>query len=204
MSIQSDQGGLPTENNDDHHGADGTRRMTLCSNGADRIVGRRSNHPPASRAQVHENPGQTPGNDMRVQEVMIARVLPILVALGFLIAGSRLGAQNRPLPDQESFLIETRKHLQTDGTLQSSYVYVETRREQKLDKGGLTARNRSRFSRAIPAFPAKSAGAAHRRGWPAGATGRIGQAGSGAPAEGQRDGPAACPGLVERARAPSA
>ena len=45
---------------------------------------------------------------------MTARVLPIPVALGFLIAGSTLGAQNRPLPDQESFLIETRKHLQTD------------------------------------------------------------------------------------------
>ena len=53
----------------------------------------------------------------------------MLAALGFLIAGSTSGAQNRPLPDQESFLMETRKHLQTDSTLQSSYVYVETRRE---------------------------------------------------------------------------
>ena len=70
---------------------------------------------------------------MKVQEVMVARVLPILVALGFLIAGSTLGAQNQPLPDQESFLIETRKHLETDSTLQSGYVYVETRRELKLD-----------------------------------------------------------------------
>jgi hypothetical protein len=98
VSIQSDQGDLPTENIDDHHGADGTKRMTL----------------------------------------MIARLLPMRVALGFLIAGSTLGAQNRPLPDQESFLTETRKHLQTDSTLQSSYVYVETRRERKLDKGGRT------------------------------------------------------------------
>ena len=89
---------------------------------------------------------------------MTARVLPILVALGFLIAGSTLGAQNRPLPDQESFLTETRKHLQTDSTLQNGYVYVETRRELKLDKGGVPARSRSMFSRAIPAFPAKSAG----------------------------------------------
>ena len=29
VSIQSDQGGLPPENNDDHHGADGTRRMMV-------------------------------------------------------------------------------------------------------------------------------------------------------------------------------
>ena len=116
VSIQSDQGGLPTENNDDHHGADG-------------------------------------GTDMRVQEVMIARVLPILVALGFLIAGSTLGAQNRPLPDQESFLIETRKHLQTDSTLQSSYVYVETRREQKLDKGGRTREESVKVFESHPGLP---------------------------------------------------
>ena len=82
---------------------------------------------------------------------MIARVLPILVALGLLIAGSTLGAQNRPLPEQESFLRETRKHLQTDSALQSSYVYVETRRELKLDKEGRVATNRSRSSRAIRA-----------------------------------------------------
>ena len=153
MSIQSDQGDLPTENNDDHHGADGTKRMTLCSNGADGIVGRRSNHPPASRAQVHENPGQAPGTDMKVQEVMTARVLPILVALGFLIAGSTLGAQNQPLPNQESFLIETRKHLQTDSTLQSSYVYVETRRELKLDKGGRTREESVKVFESYPGLP---------------------------------------------------
>ena len=138
---------------------------------------------------------------MNAQELMIARTTPILVALGFLIAGATLGAQNRPLPDQESFLTETRKHLQTDSTLQNSYVYVETRRELKLDKDGRTrgigqgCRELSRPSRR------RALGAADRRGWPAGATGRIGQAGSGAPAEGQRDGPAARPELIERARA---
>ena len=59
-----------------------------------------------------------------------------LVAM-FLIAGSTVTAQEqRRLPDQESFLTETRKHLQTDSALQSSYVYVETRREQKVDKNG--------------------------------------------------------------------
>ena len=42
-----------------------------------------------------------------------------------------LVAQERPLPDQESFLREVRTRLQTDSTLQSSYIYVETRREQK-------------------------------------------------------------------------
>ena len=34
-------------------------------------------------------------------------------------------AQERPLPEREAFLRETRKLLQTDTSLQSSYVYVE-------------------------------------------------------------------------------
>ena len=83
----------------------------------------------------------------------MARVLPILVALGFLIAGSTLGAQNRPLPDQESFLAETRKHLQTDSTLQSGYVYVETRRELKLDKGGRPREESVKVLESYPGFP---------------------------------------------------
>src|SRR6185436_8023652 len=84
---------------------------------------------------------------------MIARVLAILVALGILIAGSTLGAQNRPLPDQESFLIETRKHLQTDSTLQSGYVYVETRRELKLDKDGRTREESVKVFESYPGLP---------------------------------------------------
>jgi hypothetical protein len=84
---------------------------------------------------------------------MIARALPILVALGFLIAASRPGAQNRPLPDQESFLAETRKHLQTDSTLQNGYVYVETRRELKLDKEGRTRAESVKVVESYPGLP---------------------------------------------------
>jgi hypothetical protein len=40
------------------------------------------------------------------------------------------------LPDRDAFLAEVRKHLQTDQSLQSSYAYIETRREQKLDRHG--------------------------------------------------------------------
>jgi len=84
---------------------------------------------------------------------VIARVLPLLVALGFLVAGSTLGAENQPLPDQESFLIETRKHLQTDSTLQSSYVYMETRRALKLDKGGRTREESVEVVESYPGLP---------------------------------------------------
>jgi hypothetical protein len=64
-----------------------------------------------------------------------------------------LGAQNQPLPDRESFLLETRKHLQTDSALQSSYVYVETRRELKLDKGGRTNEESVKVVESYPGFP---------------------------------------------------
>ena len=45
-------------------------------------------------------------------------------------------AQQRPLPNADAFLQETKKHLQTDSALQSSYSYVETRRELKIDSRG--------------------------------------------------------------------
>jgi hypothetical protein len=64
-----------------------------------------------------------------------------------------LGAQDRPLPDQESFLLETRKHLQADRTLQSSYVYVETRRELKLDKDGRSRGESVKVFESYPGLP---------------------------------------------------
>ena len=84
---------------------------------------------------------------------MTARGLPLLVALGLLTGGSTPGAQHRPLPDQESFLVETRKHLQTDSTLQSGYVYMETRRELKLDKGGRTRGESVKVFESYPGLP---------------------------------------------------
>jgi hypothetical protein len=77
-------------------------------------------------------------------------------ALLFLIAASTLTAQDRPLPDQQSFLAETRKHLQTDSTLQSSYVYVETRREQKLDKRGRVTEESVKAFESYPGLPGEA------------------------------------------------
>src|SRR5688572_8938 len=76
--------------------------------------------------------------------------------LAFLVAGASLVAQDRPLPNQQSFLIETRKHLQTDSTLQSSYVYVETRREQKLDKHGRISEESVKVFESYPGLPGEA------------------------------------------------
>lgn len=64
-----------------------------------------------------------------------------------------LGAQNRPLPDQDAFLKETRRHLQTDSSVQSSYMYVETRREQKLDSDGRKQEESVKVYESYPGLP---------------------------------------------------
>src|ERR1700704_346071 len=64
-----------------------------------------------------------------------AAPLRLTVAVA-LLSVTALAAQERPLPEQESFLREVRTRLQTDSSLQSGYIYTETRHEQKLDGRG--------------------------------------------------------------------
>ena len=68
-------------------------------------------------------------------------------------ATSLLGAQERPLPDQAAFLKETRKRLQTDASLQSSYMYIETQREVKLDKNGRKTAESVKVYESYPGLP---------------------------------------------------
>jgi hypothetical protein len=70
-----------------------------------------------------------------------------------LLSVTGLVAQERPLPDQESFLREVRTRLQTDSTLQSGYIYVETRREQKLDGGGRVQQESVKVYESYPGLP---------------------------------------------------
>jgi hypothetical protein len=80
----------------------------------------------------------------------------IRIGLAFCLAGATVAAQDRPLPDHEAFLRETRKHLQTDGALQSSYVYVETQREQKLDKRGRVSEESVKVVESHPGLPGEA------------------------------------------------
>ena len=64
-----------------------------------------------------------------------------------------LSAQDRPLPDRDTFLKETRKHLQTDTSVQSSYMYLETQREVKLDKDGRTQEETVKVYESYPGLP---------------------------------------------------
>ena len=75
---------------------------------------------------------------------------PLAVAL---LSVTALVAQERPLPDQATFLREVRTRLQTDSTLQSGYIYVETRREQKLDGGGRVQQESVKVYESYPGLP---------------------------------------------------
>ena len=84
--------------------------------------------------------------------------LPLAARLALLIAVAVLSvtalpAQERPLPDQETFLREARARLRTDSSLQSSYIYTETRREQKIDGRGRVKEESVKVYESYPGLP---------------------------------------------------
>jgi hypothetical protein len=76
----------------------------------------------------------------------------VAAAVLCLVATSSQAGQ-RPLPDPQRFLQDVRAHLQTDDERQSSYVYVETRRDQKLDKAGRPTDESLKVFESYPALP---------------------------------------------------
>jgi hypothetical protein len=85
---------------------------------------------------------------------MITGATRLAAAVGFAALWiGLLGAQDRPLPDQDAFLKETRKHLQTDTSVQSSYMYVETERQVKLDKHGRIQEETVKVYESYPGLP---------------------------------------------------
>ena len=59
----------------------------------------------------------------------------------------------KPLPEQQAFLDEVRKHLDTDEDRQTGYMYTETRRMQKLDKSGHATGESVTVLESYPALP---------------------------------------------------
>ena len=60
---------------------------------------------------------------------------PIVLALLALVLAAP-AAQDRPLPDYDTFAAQVKKHLATDEERQSGYMFIEKRTEQKLDGSG--------------------------------------------------------------------
>jgi hypothetical protein len=72
----------------------------------------------------------------------------LLAALALPVNG-----QDRPLPELKTFMAEARTRLQADDVRQSEYVYVETRRERKLDKSGRATKETLEVFESYPALP---------------------------------------------------
>ena len=61
--------------------------------------------------------------------------------------------QERPLPDPGPFIEQVKQRLRSDEERQSAYMYVETRREQKLDKAGRPTGESVKVIESYPGFP---------------------------------------------------
>ena len=79
--------------------------------------------------------------------------MPRFVAAAVLCLATPLTAAQRPLPDQQQFVQEVRKRLDTNDQRQSGYMYVETRREQKLDKAGRPTGESVKVLESYPGLP---------------------------------------------------
>lgn len=80
--------------------------------------------------------------------VPFARVIAVAI-----LSVTAVMAQERPLPDQDTFLREVRAKLRTDSALQSSYIYTEARREQKLDDRGRVTQESVKVYESYPGLP---------------------------------------------------
>jgi hypothetical protein len=75
------------------------------------------------------------------------------LGLAILCTSAVAAAQERPLPDPKPFLEDVRIHLRRDEELQSGYMYVETRRELKLDKAMRATKESVSVIESYPGLP---------------------------------------------------
>ena len=62
-------------------------------------------------------------------------------------------AQERPLPDYQSFAAEVKKHLATDEERQSGYMFIERRTDQRLDGNGRVKSAEVKVFEVYPGLP---------------------------------------------------
>jgi hypothetical protein len=75
----------------------------------------------------------------------------VAVLLVSFLAG--VGAQDRPLPDYDTFTAQVKKHLATDEERQSGYMFIEKRVEQRLDGAGRTTSESVSVFEVYPGLP---------------------------------------------------
>jgi len=62
-------------------------------------------------------------------------------------------AQDRPLPDQDAFAAQVKRHLATDEERQSGYTFIEKRIEQKLEASGRSKDESVKVFEVYPGLP---------------------------------------------------
>jgi len=81
-------------------------------------------------------------------------VLPlVLCTFAFAALLANLAAQDRPLPDYDTFAANVKVHLAVDEERQSGYMFLERRTEQKLDSSGKTTSESVKVFEVYPGLP---------------------------------------------------
>ena len=81
--------------------------------------------------------------------------MPLVLVLALVLFAMPAVSQDRPLPDPGVFFEQVKQRLQSDDDRQSAYMYVETRREVKLDKAGRPTGESVKVIESYPGFPGK-------------------------------------------------
>ena len=80
----------------------------------------------------------------------MSRLLTVIVVAALLAVPS---AQDRPLPDYQSFAADVKKHLATDEERQSGYMFMEKRTDQRLDGSGHVKSQSVKVFEVYPGLP---------------------------------------------------
>ena len=77
----------------------------------------------------------------------------VRLLIAALIAVATASAQERPLPDHDTFAAQVKTHLATDEERQSGYMFVERRTEQKVDGSGRVTSESVKVFEVYPGLP---------------------------------------------------
>src|SRR5690349_13394505 len=82
-------------------------------------------------------------------------LMRLLVVTALVLLVVTATAQERPLPDFDSFAAQVKARLTTDEERQGDYMYVEKRTEQKLDGSGRVNDESVKVFEVYPGLPGK-------------------------------------------------
>ena len=93
-------------------------------------------------------------NASRLKELSWSLPVSRLIAFALLVPIlATPAAQERPLPDFDSFAAQVKTHLETDEERQSGYMFVERRTEQRLDASGRPVHESVKVFEVYPGLP---------------------------------------------------